>query len=327
MKKLLGIPLLILALWSTYWVVGKNVLMSALAEAKTDLNADGIALSTAGIKVGGFPLHYRAALSDVNVTGAFASYSAKLININASALKPTVWTLTADTPARIKMRGNDGQDYDFILSGEEMRVELGSSVTGKLKSVQAAMRGLTAVASPGGLAPAVISIESGALSITPSSAPLQEGMSARFDMSGVTLADKAGGDLQRAFGSNISRVKGAALATGLSTLEAEDVAAWQTSGAVTVPDFALDWGKVSFLGDVDLDMTDTRANGTATLGVSDADALIGAFVKARMLTQGQAMAGSFLLMAAPTDSQGRVVLTFPVQDNALTLFGQTLHKF
>jgi len=78
------------------------------------------------------------------------------------------------------MRGNQGQLYDFILSGEEMRVELGNSVSGKLKSVQATMRGLKAVAMPDALAPPVTQIEAGTLSLVPSAAPLQNGMSARF---------------------------------------------------------------------------------------------------------------------------------------------------
>lgn len=327
MKKLLLTPVLFCGIWSAYWVVGKNTLMGAIAEAKTELSADGIALSTADIKVSGFPLSYQAALSDVTLTSQSGSYSAERVQINASALKPTVWTLTADTPARIQMKGKDGQNYDFILAGEEMRVEMGSSVTGKLKSVNVKMRALKAVAAPDGLAPPIIGVESGTISISPSAAPLQDGMSARFDISGVRLASKAGGNLQRAFGPFIPRVKGTGLATGLATLEAEDIAKWQKAGAVTVPDFALTWGKVGFLGEVDLDMGATGANGAATLGVTDADALLEAFVDAGMLSQREAMAGTFLLMAAPTDAQGRIVLTFPVQDNALTLFGQTLHKF
>ena len=327
MKKLLLLPVLLIALWSAYWMVGRNALVGALDTAKTDLRQDGIALSTAGIKVRGFPLHYRAALADVNLTGESGSYQAELININASALKPTVWTLTADTPARIQFQGQDGQDYDFILAGEDMRVELGSSVTGKLKSVKAVMQGLKAVAAPNGLAPPITGIQSGAISISPSAAPLQGGMSARFDISGVTLGDNAGGDLQRAFGPLISRMTGTGLATGLASLEPEDVSAWQSAGAITVPDFALTWGTVGFHGEVDLDMSASGANGAATLGVSDADALVQSFVDARMLSQSQAMGATFLLMAAPTDDEGRTVLTFPVRDSALTLFGQTLHKF
>ena len=334
MKKILLTPVVLFAIWSAYWVIGKNTLMGAFAEAQTDLREDGIELSAANIKVKGYPLGYQAALNDVSVKSDNSQYSAELINIKASALKPTVWTLTADKPVHVKMRGNDGQPYDFILAGEEMRVELGSSVTGKLKSVHAVMRGLKAVAAPNGLAPPVIGIETGELSISPSAAPLQEGMSTHFDFSGVRLGHKAGGDLQRAFGPLIPRVHGTGLAAGLASLEADDVAKWQTNGAITVPDFALDWGKTSFLGEVDLDLSATPtsgengvANGAATLGVTDANALIQAFVEAGMLTQGQALAGSFLLMAAPVDAKGNTVLTFPVQDNALTLFGQTLHKF
>ena len=327
MKKLLLLPLLLFALWSAYWVVGKNTLVSALDGAKADLGQDGIALSATEIKVSGFPMRYQAVLSDVNLSGQGGSYQAELININASALKPTVWTLSADKPARIQFKGKNGQDYDFILAGEDMRVELGSSIAGKLKSIHVTMRGLKAIAASGGLAPPIIGIQSGEVSISPSAAPLQGGMNAVFDVSGVTLADKAGGDLQRAFGSYISRIQGTGVATGLASLDADDVAVWQNSGGVTVPEFAMDWGKVSFHGAVNLDMSLSGANGAATLGVSDANALIQSFVAAGMLTQGQAMAGSFLLMAAPTDEKGRVVLTFPVVDNALTLFGQTLHQF
>ncbi len=327
MKKFLLIPAVLFGLWSAYWLAGKNVLMGAIDEAKSELSQDGIALLTQEVKVTGYPMRYQAVLSDVTMSSNSASYQAELININASALKPTVWTLSADKPARIKFTGKNGQDYDFILAGEEMRVELGSSVAGKLKSVHVTMRGLKAVAAAGGLAPPIIGIESGKVSISPSAAPLLDGMNAVFNVNGLTLADKAGGDLQRAFGSYLGRIQGTGVAAGLTSLDADDVTIWQSSGGVTVPDFALDWGNVSFHGAVDLDMGTSGTNGAATLGVSDADALIQSFVQAGMLTQGQAMAGSFLLMAAPTDEKGRVVLTFPVVDNALTLFGQTLHKF
>ena len=327
MKKLLLLPFIVIAAWSAYWVVGKNTLIGALDKAKAELSADGINLSTAEVRVTGYPMRYEAVLSDVTVRGQGGSYQAEIINVNASALKPTVWTLSADKAARIQFTGRGGQEYDFILAGEEMRAELGSSVAGKLKSVHVTMKALKAVAAPSGLAPPIIGIESGEISISPSAAPLQGGMNARFDVSGVTLASNAGGNLQRAFGPYISRITGTGLATGLASLDAEDITAWQTAGAVTVPDFAMDWGQVSFHGAVDLDMGDTGANGAATLGVNDANALIQSFVKARMLTQNQAMAGSFLLMAAPTDEKGRVVLTFPVVDDALTLFGQTLHTF
>ena len=333
MKTLLLIPAVLFGLWSAYWVAGKNVLVGALDGAKSELSEDGIALSTKEVKVTGYPMRYQAVLSDVNVSGTNGSYQAELININASALKPTVWTLSADAPARIQFTGKDGQDYDFILAGEDMRVELGSSIAGKLKSIHVTMRGLKAVAAAGGLAPPIIGIENGEISISPTTAPLQGGMNAVFDISGVTLADKAGGDLQRAFGPYVGRIQGTGVAAGLASLDADDIAIWENSGGVTVPDFAMDWGKVSFHGAVDLDMRTSPAtgksgaNGAATLGVSDADALIQSFVQAGMLTQGQAIAGSFLLMAAPTDEKGRIVLTFPVVDNALTLFGQTLHKF
>ena len=327
MNKLLLLPALLFGAWSAYWFVGKNTLIGALAEAQTDLREDGIELSTANIKVKGYPLRYQAALSGVDVKSETSHYSAEVVSLKASALKPTVWTLSADKPVRIQMRGNQGQPYDFILAGEEMRVELGSSVTGKLKSVQAAMRGLKAVAAPGGLAPPVIAIDAGTVSIAPSAAPLQSGMSARFDISGVRLGDKAGGDLQRAFGPFISRIQGTGVAAGLASLDPDDMELWQNTGAVTVPDFAMNWGKVGFHGEVDLDMSPSGANGAASLGVSDADALVQTFVEAGMLTQGQALGATFLLMAAPQDAEGRTVLTFPVQNNALTLFGQTLHTF
>lgn len=327
MKKLLLLPVLTFAAWSAYWVTGKNTLMGAIAEAQTDLRQDGIELSASDIKVKGYPLRYRAALSGVDMKSDTSHYSVEAVSLKASALKPTVWTLSADEPVRIQMRGSAGQAYDFILSGDEMRVEMGSSVTGKLKSVQATMRGLTAAATAGGLAPPITQIEAGSMSITPNAAPLQDGMSARFDLSGLTLGDKAGGDLQRAFGRNISRISGTAVAAGLASLDADDMNAWQKSGAVTVPDFAMNWGAVSFHGEVDLNMGPMGANGVAALGVSDADALVQSFVQAGMISQNQALGAAFLLMAAPQDAQGRTVLTFPVQNNALTLFGQTLHKF
>ena len=327
MKKLLLLPVLTFAAWSAYWVIGKNTLMGAIAEAQTDLQQDGIELSTQTIKVKGYPLNYQASLSGVDIKSESSHYSADSISLTASALKPTVWTLSADQPVRVQMRGNQGQLYDFILSGEEMRVELGNSVSGKLKSVQATMRGLKAVAMPDALAPPVTQIEAGTLSLVPSAAPLQNGMSARFDFTNIALGDTAGGDLQRAFGANISRLQGTGVAAGLSSLEAKDVNAWQEAGAMTVPDFAMNWGKVSFHGEVDLQMSPPGANGAATLGVSDADALVQSFVEAGMISQNQALGATFLLMAAPQDAQGRTVLTFPVQNSALTLFGQKLHQF
>ena len=328
MKKIIAVIFVLLAAWCAYWFVGRQTLIGALNDAKSEMAADGLNMRISNIRVSGFPLKYQAQLSDLDITGRDGGrYQAELVNINASALKPTIWTLSADTPARVQFKGSEGQLYDFILAGEEMRVEMGSSVTGKLKSVHVTMRGLKAVASAGGLAPPVLGIEAGEVSISPSVAPLQDGMSARFDVSGVTLADKSVGDLQRAFGSNIGRVTGTGLATGLATLEPEDIEAWQTSGAVTVPDFALEWGQVGFFGEVDLDMSQLGANGEATLGVSDADALVESFVDARMLSQSQAMGATFLLMAAPTDPQGRVVLTFPIENSAVTLFGQVLHQF
>ena len=63
MKKFLLIPAVLFGLWSAYWLAGKNVLMGAIDEAKSELSQDGIALLTQEVKVTGYPMRYQAVLS------------------------------------------------------------------------------------------------------------------------------------------------------------------------------------------------------------------------------------------------------------------------
>jgi hypothetical protein len=326
MKKLLLLPLILVGLWSAYWWMGKSAMLNALADARADLAKDGITLMAPDVKIAGYPLHYRATLTDMRLEGPKGSFTPQIINITAEALRPTVWTLSADKTARISLRGNQGQNWVFDLDGDEMRVELGSSVSGKLKSVKADFTNLRAVPVSGG-PPPILALGSGKIDLSPSLPPLTDGLRANFDISGITLAPGAGGKLQQAFGDTITRINGSGIAPGLASLDNKDMAAWQTAGAVTVPDFNMSWGEVGFIGNVDLQMGESGANGAAALGVNDADALLSAFVSGGLLSQNQALAGQFLLMAAPRDDAGRIVLTFPVEDNALTLLGQTLHTF
>ncbi len=330
MKKLLLLPLGIIAilmgLWSAYWWIGKSAMLNALSEARADLAEDGITLKADDVKVRGYPLRYRAVLTDMRIEGPKGSFTPQIINITAEALRPTVWTLSADKTVRIGLRGNSGQNWVFDLNGDMMRVEFGSSISGKLKSVKAEFTNLRAVPVSGG-PPPVLALGSGKIDLSPSLPPLTQGLRAVFDISDITLAPGAGGNLQQAFGDKIARVNGSGIAEGLVSLDNKDVALWQTSGAMTVPDFDMSWGDVGFIGNVDLQMGEGGANGAAALGVNDADALLSAFVSGGLLSQNQALAGQFLLMAAPRDDGGRIVLTFPIEDNAITLLGQTLHKF
>ncbi len=312
-------------------MVGKNALIKALSQTQSDLAANGITLLAPDVKVTGYPLRYRAALTDLSVEGPKGRYQTQRLNISADAFRPTQWTLSSDSTARIDMRGNSGERWLFDLSGQDMQVKLGHSLAGKLISVDMTMHDVIATPVIGD-APPITAIKSGTIKLTPSVAPLQSGTSAVFDIAGITLSPKAAGNLQRVFGSNITRIKGSGLATGLASLEPEDAALWKQSGALNVPDLVLDWGKAGFVGQLNLVMSAKQgetggANGKAVLGVADADALMEAFVDAGILSQQQALAGAFFLMAAPRDDQDRIILTMPVQDNSLTLFGQTLHKF
>ena len=329
MKKLLLIPILLGALWSAYWVIGKSTLLKALTQAQSDLAQDGITLSAPNVKIKGYPLRYHAVLTDLSLSGAKGTYTPEIINISADALRPTVWTLSAGKSARIRLAGKDGHFWVFDLTADKMRLEFGSSISGKLKSVNAEFQNLEAAPVSGG-PPPLTAIDSGFVRLTPSAAPLQDGMQAAFDISGIELAPGGAAVLQKAFGNRVDRLQGTGFAQGLISLAPDDIELWEQSGAVTVPDFTLHWGPVGFIGDVDLDMGSGGsggANGAATLGISDGDALLAAFVQSGFLTQGQAMAGQFLLMAAPRDDQNQIVLTFPIQDNAVTILGQTLHKF
>ncbi len=307
-------------------MVGKNALVKALSQTQSDLAQNGITLSTPSVKVTGFPLRYRAALTDLSLEGPKGTYQTGRVNISADAFRPTQWTLSSDSTARIDMRGNNGERWLFDLSGEDMQVKLGHSLSGKLISVDMTMHDVIATPVIGD-APPITAIKNAVIKLNPSVAPLQSGTSAVFDIAGVTLSPKAAGDLQRVFGSDITRIKGSGLATGLASLEPEDTALWKQSGALNVPDFVLDWGKAGFVGQVNTVMGASGANGKAVLGVADADALMQAFIDAGIISQQQALAASFFMMAAPRDDQDRIILTMPVQDNALTLFGQTLHKF
>lgn len=329
MKK--SIPFLCLglaaALWSGYWFMGSSAIVNTFAEAQDSLAEDGISLTASDLKVRGYPLNFKTDLTDTVLSGAEMRIEPKLVQISAKAYRPNVWTLSSDKPTRIKLQGAKGETWDFFLTGEKMRVEMQSTVSGKLQSVDANMKSLKAIAAPNGGVPPITAVEIGALKLVPNEAPIQDGMRTAFNIRGVKLADGAAGNLQRAFGSFISRIEGTGVATQLATLDSDDIDIWKQGGGLTIPDFELDWGDVSFIGEVNIDMSAGRANGVASLGVTDPDALITAFVNAGMLNQTQALGATFLLMAAPKDAQGRTVLEFPIVDNAITLLGQPLHQF
>lgn len=329
MKK--SIPFLVLgfaaALWSGYWFMGRSAIVQGFAEAQDNLAKDGITLTASDLKVRGYPLNFKTDLTDTVLSGAEMHIEPKLVQISAKAYRPNIWTLSSDKPTRIKLQGANGENWDFFLTGEQMRVEMHSTASGKLQALDADMKSLKAIAAPNGGLPPITAVEIGTAQLMPNEAPIQEGMRTAFNIRGVKLADGAAGNLQRAFGDFISRIEGTGVATQLASLDTDDIDLWKQGGGLTIPDFELDWGDVSFIGEVNIDMSAGRANGVATLGVKDADALITAFVNAGLLNQTQALGATFLLMAAPKDAQGRTVLEFPIVDNAITLLGQTLHQF
>lgn len=321
MKRVIIIAAVLALIFCGYWWALRQGLARAVTTAQTDMAAQGVTLSTPNIRYGGFPLSVKAVMDGPQISGPAGSVRAETLRLSASVFTPLTWTAQSEGDLRVDWRRSDDTRYLFDVIPSLMRAEFSAGLDGTLRAVT--VTGFKLSATPViGQAPPVRAVEQLRFRAHPDG----DGTALSLVITDAFLDREAARDLQRAFGPHIKTLSLTGQAEGLRGLDKPQVDAWKTSGQFVISDSDIVWGDGAFQTLADVTLSERGGNGTATLKLRDAQALIDAMVSAEMITGNGVFAAQLALMAAPRDDQGLVVLTLPIKDGAVLLFGQIIYQ-
>ncbi|WP_371396060.1 DUF2125 domain-containing protein [Fretibacter rubidus] len=322
MKRFVIIFAVLLGGYVAYYFTLRAGLSKALLTAQSDLAEDGVTLSLPNIVHSGFPLSVRTTLTDAQISGPKGSVRAETATLSASPFSPTQWTLQSRGDMRVDWRADTDRRYLFDVSPSLVRADFGASVLGQLKSVR--VTGFKLSTTPViGTPPPLRAVDSVVFDIR------ADGGNMAYKLSAVNaFFDRdAARNIQRIFGPHIKALSVSGTLSDLSALDNEAVSEWQTLGAFTVDDSDLIWGDGQFKSTVNMAFAEGRPTGTMTLKVRDAQTLLDGLIAAGTIDNNAAFAAQLALMAAPRDEMGLVVLTLPITDGEVRLFGQKIYRF
>ena len=322
MKRFIIITALVLGGYAAYYFTLRAGLSKALTTAQTEFAEDGITLSLPNATYSGFPLSVRATLTEAQISGPDGSVRTETATLSASPFSPTRWTLQSRGDMRVDWRADADTRYLFDVSPSLVRGDFGASLSGQLKSVR--LTGFKLSATPViGTPPPLRAVDSVVIDIKPNNGDMS------FDASVVNafFDRNTARDIQRIFGPHIKALSISGTLNGLSALDDDTFTQWQKSGTFNVADSDLIWGDGQFKSTINMTLTEGRPTGTMTLKVRDAQSLLDGLIAAGTLNANAALAAQFALMAAPRDETGLVVLTLPITDGDVRLFGQRIYRF
>lgn len=320
MRKLFLVIAAVALLFCGYYFALSQGLKNALRDAPAVMAEDGLTLSLPTIKYSGFPLMVRADIADPQMSGLEGSLRAEHVRLWANVFKPTVWTAQTRGDLRVDWRGEADTRYLFDISPSLMQGTFSASITGRLNAAR--ITGLKLSAQPViGTAPPIRMVDKFIFDIAPST----DGMAFSLAVEDAYLDRESARTWQRAFGPHISQINLNGTASGLRALDDIGILEWKADGGFDIPNAEIIWGDMFFEPVVKLSLAGPQTSGQVDLHLRDADKLVDALIRADMLTGRAASFAPFALMAAPRDDTGRVVLSLPVENGKLMVFGQAIY--
>lgn len=312
--------LLLLALYSAYWVFASFQLRRSVEDWIAAQESAGYTIEYDRLKIGGYPYRFqvrfdapriRAPQSDGGWYAHFASSRANALPYDLSH-----WILDIGGPVFLEDYTEPGGMIE--LNAEDARISLVYNRQGGTERVGAEVRALDIV-THAGQAPDVRSVD---LMLLSGLVEDDDRLRLRLETQGVTAAPGVlEPDIARTFGETASMARIDLEVTQWSTLaRGANALAWRDAGGVLhIAESELEWGpaRLSGSGDFTIDSL-SRPDGRLSLRVADPDSLADALVESGMVPRENEQALRLAAMLAPRGPEG-VSLPFRIHDGAIYL--------
>lgn len=310
-----------------YWAIGRNVMVKTITAQIEEKQSEGYKVAHKGLSVGGFPLKFRAQLSDPDIASPRAigkpwSIKADDWRIEALVFSPLKWTGTHRGEARIDVRGPKGERWLFDARPLNIDMTARAKINGDLRALDIIGKNFKTQAVIGTLPP-IVAIDEARLA----AAPAKTDMRYDININNIYLEKNTLVNFQKIFGPRIENITGAALAIGLTSLDDETIETWQENGQITSEGWEVSWGGTLLQGGFDLKQSQKGLSGVIRIEVNDINALISRLQEASIFTAGQARNAKLASVFLPVNQNGRQELTLNLRDGFLTLFGQKIYAF
>lgn len=145
-----AVLVLVIVLWSIYWVVARQQLVARLADARTAAMADGLSVACSDESIGGFPFRFEFRCAEASVFDAASQTSVKIPDITGVALayKPHHVIVEASGPAAYSQPG--GAEATLTWDSLRTSVQLGMRAMQRASLVA---EGATLSLTPAGASP------------------------------------------------------------------------------------------------------------------------------------------------------------------------------
>lgn len=325
-KKLIITVMTVLVLFCAYWALGRNVMIKTVRTQIADKQAQGYKIVHKGLSIGGFPLKFRARLSEPDIASPRSydkawSIKAKDLHMQALTLNPFRWTISHHGEARIDMRGPKGERWLFDARPFNIDMTTRIGLNGELKTINIVGSKLKTQAVIGTLPP-IIAIDKGQINAEPTSTDMRYSLG----LENIYLEKETLKDFQKIFGPRIESLKGSALAIGLTSLQEGTIQTWKQSGQITSEGWEMSWGGTVFQGGFNLTYTDLGLNGIIRINVDDINALISRLEDADIFNSGQARNAKLAAVLLPVNPNGQKEITLTLREGFLSLFGQKIFE-
>lgn len=326
-KRFILFLMTLFVLFCVYWAIGRNVMVKTITAQLEEKQSEGYKVAHKGLSAGGFPVKFRARLSELDISSPRKvekpwSIKANDWRMEALSFSPLKWTVTHRGEARIDMRGSKGERWLFDARPFSVDMTARARLTGELQALDILGKNLKTQAVIGTLPP-IVAVDKARLTAAPAKADMRYDV----DIEDIYLEKNTLGDFQKIFGPRIENITGSALAMGLTSLNDETIKAWKKNGQVISEGWEVSWGGTVFQGGFDLTQSGQGLSGIIRIEVDDINALISRLQEASIFTAGQARNAKLASVLLPVNQNGRQELTLTLRDGFLTLFGQKIYAF
>lgn len=326
-KKFVILIMTVFVLFCAYWAIGRNIIIDTVSTQINTYQGEGYKVVHKGLSIGGFPLKFRARLSEPDIAaprGLEKPWSIKADDLRMEALSfnPFKWSATHRGEARVDMRGPKGERWLFDARPFNVDMTARAGLNGELKAVDIIATKLSAQAVIGTLPP-IVAIDGVRINVASVETDMRYGLMVK----NIYLEKETLKDFQKLFGPHIESLEGSALAIGLTSLEQNAVDAWKKNGRLISEGWSLYWGGTEFRGGFNLTQSETGLSGVIRIEVDDVSALISKLEEAEIFSTRQARNAALAAALLPRGESGRQEITLTLREGFLTLFGQRIYEF
>ena len=316
----IGGIILVLALYSAYWVFASFRLRAEIGDWMAMQESAGYAIEHDGLHVGGFPYRFRIRFDAPHITAPLSDggWDAHFASVNANAVPYDLshWILSFGGPVLLDEYVEPGSALE--LNADDARISLVYNRTGETERVGAEFRNLE-ITTHAGTPPGVRSVGQILMS---GQVEDSDQLRLRIELHDVTAGDGILDEgVALAFGTTASLARidlevtqWAALARGADAL------AWRDAGGLlNIAESQLDWGPVHVTGTGDFTLdSQARPDGRLSLRITDPDTLADALVESGIVPQENERYLRYAAMMAPRGPEG-VSLPFRIREGDIYL--------